>query len=119
MCELPLVQTYRELSFPPGRLKPREALTVTRNPPSLLPVIPAEEGAPVAVELRGVVKDVEFLHRAVQTDSSQLEVHGELSEHANWTELELAVVFQQRTCRQNKNELCRLSISDCNKMSGS
>ena len=49
----------------------------------------------MTVELCGVVKDIELVHRAVQTHSSQLEIHREVREHADWTELIVTVVFHQ------------------------
>ena len=53
----------------------------------------------MAVELGGVVEDVELVHLALQADSSQLEIHREVWEQADWTQLVLTVVFQQQTCR--------------------
>ena len=55
-------------------------------------------------ELPGVEEDVELVHRAVQTHSSQLEIHREVREHADWTELIVTVVFQLQGVLQTRKK---------------
>ena len=51
------------------------------------------------------MQDVELVHLTVQADSPQLEVHWELREQTDWTELHLTVVSEERACSREISDI--------------